>query len=228
MWDPQVAAFEQDFYLLRYDMRGHGSSSIPPGPYSIEDLASDVLAILDALEIPRAHFCGLSIGGVIGQWLGAYASDRLKSLVLCSTAAKIGTHETWDTRIAAVQAEGMSSIVEATLTRWLTDAFRQSNAPVIAFMKQMLESNNIAGYTAACAAVRDMDLRQAVKTITTPTLILAGESDPVTTVQDGEYLRTSITNSILVPLPAAHISNIEASETFTSEVLRFLLPESER
>jgi 3-oxoadipate enol-lactonase len=228
MWDPQAQAFEQHFHLLRYDMRGHGHSSTPKTPWSIADLASDVLAILDSLRISRAHFCGLSIGGAIGQWLGAYASDRLHKLVLCNTASKLGAPEIWNARIAKIEAEGMSSIAEATLARWFTSSFLASGNPVIASMKHMLEENNVAGYSATCAAIRDMDLSQAVKAIKAPTLILAGKFDPVTTVQDAVCLQTFIGGAALATIPAAHISNVEAPEIFTSEVLRFLLMEDKR
>ena len=225
MWDPQAQAFEQHFHLLRYDMRGHGRSSTAKAPYSIADLAGDVLAILDSLMISQAHFCGLSIGGAIGQWLGACAPDRLHKLVLCNTASKLGTPEMWNARIAKIEGEGMSSIAEATLARWFTSSFLASGNPVIASMRHMLEANNVAGYATTCAAIRDMDLRQVVKAIKAPTLILAGEFDPVTTVQDAVCLQTFISGAALVTIPAAHISNIEAPEIFTAEILRFLLTE---
>ncbi len=125
MWDPQAAEFRKRFRVLRYDTRGHGQSPVTPGPYSIEQLAKDVIALLDALDLGRVHFCGLSMGGMIGMWLALNAPERLHKLVLSNTAAKIGTSEGWNARIEAVQKNGMKSVASAILERWFTPAFRQ-------------------------------------------------------------------------------------------------------
>jgi 3-oxoadipate enol-lactonase len=222
MWDPQVTPFSEHFQLLRYDMRGHGESSVPPGPYTIEQLGGDLLLLLDRLLLSRVHFCGLSIGGVIGQWLAAYAPERLDSLVLCNTAAKIGVTATWNDRIAQVRANGMESIADAGMARWFTPSFMQANSATIATMRTELAHTNAEGYIASCEAIRDMDQRELVTTITTPTLIVAGAQDAVTTVQDAAKLQAAIAGSKVVTVEAAHISNIEAASSFNTAVLSFL------
>src|SRR2546425_1327999 len=160
MWDPQASEFEKHFRILRYDTRGHGQSSVTPGPYSIERLAKDVIALLDALDLDRVHFCGLSMGGMIGMWLGVNAPERLSKLVLCNTAAKIGTSEFWKARIDAVQKNGMKAVASAVVERWFSPAFRQKSPATISGTLKMLEEANPAGYAACCAAVRDFDFRE--------------------------------------------------------------------
>src|SRR5262245_6993574 len=155
MWNPQLPAFGSHFRLLRYNTRGHGSSSTTPGPYSIELLANDVLRLIDALQIDRFHFCGLSMGGQIGQWLGIYAAHRLHKLALCNTGARIGTLESWNTRIESVLARGMKDVSGTVISRWFTPAFASSNPGVVAGTRRMLESADPQGYTACCGAVRD-------------------------------------------------------------------------
>ena len=196
--------------------------SAPPGPYSIDLLGGDVLALLDALGVQKVHFCGLSVGGVIGQWLGVHAASRLSKLVLCNTAAKIGTPEIWNSRIAIVQKDGMQAIVEGVLGRWFTPSFLASNPPLLASMRHKLAAADPAGYTAACVAIRDMDLREDVTSIECPTLLVAGEFDLVTTVADARFLTDCITGATMTVLPAAHISNAEVPEQFNVPVLKFL------
>jgi 3-oxoadipate enol-lactonase len=222
MWAPQMAEFEREFQVLRYDMRGHGRSSTPPGPYSIEMLGEDVLALLDALGLESVHFCGLSIGGVLGQWLCIHAPSRLRKLVVCNTAAKIGSADTWNARISTVQREGMATIVDAVIARWFTAPFLAAGAPPIAALRGMLASADPAGYVAACAAVRDIDLREEVSSIQTPTLVVAGEFDVVTTIADAQFLKNRIADARLVSLPAAHISNAEVPAQFNAALLNFL------
>jgi 3-oxoadipate enol-lactonase len=223
LWDPQIPDFASHFRVLRYDTRGHGQSSVPPGPYNFDQIGSDVLGLLDGLGIESAFFCGLSMGGVVGQWLGIHAPGRLKKLVLCSTAAKIGNAETWNSRIDTVLNQGVSAIAPIQVARWFTPEF-QANAPeAIARASQLLESADPAGYAACCAALRDMDFREAINNITTPTLAVAGLHDPVTPPADLKYLVEHIPAAQYAELPASHLSNIEASEQFNRTVLRFLL-----
>ena len=178
MWEPQLATFESRYRVLRYDMRGHGQSDMT-GPCSIADLGQDVVALLDELRIPKVHFCGLSVGGVIGQWLGVNAAQRLASLVLCNTAAKIGTPDGWNQRIAEVTQDGMASITEAVLQRWFTPAFRDRSPEIMAAWRAMLLlANDPRGYVLLCTAIRDMDQRELVRNIRLPTLIIAGDHDP--------------------------------------------------
>jgi 3-oxoadipate enol-lactonase len=222
MWQPQLAALESRFHLLRYDMRGHGKSDVTEAACSIGTLGQDVLSLLDELQIGKVHFCGLSIGGVIGQWLGANAPERLKSLVLCNTAARIGTLESWNERIAAVEQGGVASIAQAVIQRWFTPAFRLASPGAVAPLQAMLLATNPRGYVLLCAALRDMDQRKLVESIRLPTYVIAGDHDPATTLEDAKFLQERIPGARLVPLPVAHISNVEAADQFNAAVIEFL------
>jgi 3-oxoadipate enol-lactonase len=222
LWDAQMAELERRFRILRYDTRGHGQSSVTPGDYTIEQLGRDVLGLLDALGLDRAHFCGLSVGGMIGIWLGIHASGRLHRLVLCNTATRIGTKEMWNTRIATVRKDGMKSVASAVIERWFTPAFRASCPETVARAQRMVESSPPEGYAACCAAIRDMDQSQSVAQIRVPTLIIYGGSDKVTPVSDALFLAGQIERSVMVELAAAHLSKVEQSEAFTEAVSSFL------
>jgi 3-oxoadipate enol-lactonase len=222
MWQPQLAALESKFHLLRYDTRGHGNSDLTEEACEISTLGHDVLALLDELRMDTVHFCGLSVGGVIGQWLGANAPDRLGSLILCNTAAKIGTPELWNKRIADVEQHGMAAITEGALERWFTPAFRLASPEAVAPFRRMLLATNPRGYTLLSAAIRDMDQRELVEKIRVPTCVIAGEHDPATTLDDAKFLQARIPGATLVPLPVAHISNVEAAARFNQTVLDFL------
>jgi 3-oxoadipate enol-lactonase len=222
MWDPQMAELEQRFRILRYDTRGHGQSTVTSGDYSIEQLGRDVLGLLDALRFDRVHFCGLSMGGMIGMWLGIYASDRLHRLVLCNTAARIGTQEMWNARIATVCKDGMKPVAAAVIERWFTPEFRASFPEKVAHAQRMLENSPPEGYAACCAAIRDMDQREAVAQIKAPTLVIYGGKDPVTPAADAHFLKDRIPGAVEVELPAAHLSNVEQADAFTEAVSYFL------
>jgi len=222
MWDAQVPALTAHFRVLRYDTRGHGASAVTPGPYSIEQLGRDVVGLLDGLDIERAHFCGLSMGGMTGMWLGVNAPERLRRLVLANTAAQVGPPDNWNARIAKVRAGGMTAISSAVLERWFTPPFHVQHPEQIAATRQMLESMPADGYVAACAAVRDMDQRVAIRGIPVPTLVIAGTGDLATPPADGRFLADAIVGARYVELPAAHISNIEAAAAFTSQLVEFL------
>jgi len=222
MWDPELPAFEKHLRVLRYDTRGHGQSSVTPGPYRIEQLGRDVLHILDRLSLRRVHFCGLSLGGMTGMWLGINAPDRLQKLILCNTAARIGSAETWNARIEAVRKSGMKSVAPAVIERWFTPAFRAAAPETIAQTQRMMEASPPEGYVACCAAIRDMDQREAISSINVPTLVIAGAQDAATPPADGQFLAGKIRGARYVELPAAHLSNVEAAAQFSSEVLRFL------
>ena len=222
MWAPQMPALLQHFRVLRHDARGHGRSDVPPGPYSTAQLGADVLALMDHLGIARAHFCGLSMGGMIGMWLGTHHAGRLDRLALCNTAAKIGTPETWNPRIAKVEAEGMASIVDTVLERWFTDRFRARAPEQVAVVRDMLLNTAPAGYSANCAAVRDMDQRADLASIRVPTLVIAGTHDGSTPAADGRAVADAIPGARYVELDAAHLSNWEQSEQFTQALVAFL------
>lgn len=222
MWAKQLELLGQEFNILRYDTRGHGESEVAAGEYSIEMLGKDVLDILDDLKIEKVHFCGLSIGGLTGQWLGIHAPERLNKLILCNTAAKIGNKEGWNTRIETVQQNGLNSIVSGTQERWFTPEFVAENKEEVDSVLATFVQTPVAGYIACCAAVRDADFTAEVSKISMPTLIIAGTEDLVTTVKDGDFLIEKIPNSILATLKTAHISNIEKADDFTKLLIDFL------
>lgn len=225
MWDAQMAAFAEHFRVLRYDTRGHGQSLVTEGPYSIEQLGHDVLALLDALHIERAAFCGLSMGGLIGQWLAINAPQRIQRLVLCNTAAKIGSPEVWNPRIETVLRDGQAAMLalrDASIARWFTPEFAQAQPALVEPVVGMLAATLPLGYAANCAAVRDADFREQVASIVVPTLIVCGTADAVTTPEHGRFMRERIRGAKLVEFHAAHLSNVEAGERFTRRVLDFL------
>jgi 3-oxoadipate enol-lactonase len=222
MWDLQIPELEQRFRILRYDTRGHGQSSVTPGDYTIEQLGRDVLGLLDSLGLDRVHFCGLSMGGVIGIWLGIHTPNRLHRLVLCNTAARIGKKEMWNARIATVRKDGMKSVAAAVVERWFTPEFRASSAATVARAQKMLESSPPEGYAACCAAIRDIDQSEAIARIKTPTLVIYGASDPVTPGSDAQFLAARIRGAEKVEIAAAHLSNIEQAQAFSETVSDFL------
>jgi 3-oxoadipate enol-lactonase len=223
MWGPQAALFKEHFSLLRFDTRGHGLSSIPSDPFGIADTIHDVIALLDHLHLRRASFCGLSMGGMVGQWLAVHAAERFRSFVFCNTAAKIGTAESWNQRIDLVISQGMQAIVPSVLERWFTREYREACPKVIDHTAQMLLQTERRGYTLSCEAIRDMDFRNLVGTIHAPTLAVYGTKDPVTTPEDARSLFEQIPNASTLSLNAAHLSNIEAADAFSRGVLHFLL-----
>lgn len=222
MWDPQVPIFAPNFRILRYDTRGHGQSSVSPGPYTIDQLARDVLTLLDQLRIDRVHFCGLSMGGMIGMLLAMQSPHRLRKLVLCNTAPKIASAEQWNTRIDTVRKQGMKGVVDGVLERWFTPLFRSRSPAAIESTKRMLLTTPVEGYASCCAAIRDADMRDAISRIRVPTLIISGAHDPVSPPSDGHFMEQHIFGAQYKELSAAHLSNIEAAEAFTMEVSNFL------
>src|SRR5271166_2968093 len=222
MWDAQVAKLEGRFRILCYDTRGQGQSSVTPGDYTIQQLGRDVIGLLDSLGVDRVHFCGLSMGGMIGVWLGIHAPDRLNRLILCNTAACIGTKEMWNARIATVRKDGMKPVAAAVVERWFTPEFRASNGEQISKTKRMLENSPPEGYISCCAAVQDMDQREEVARIKAPTLVIYGGLDPVSPASDVEFLTNQIRGAGKVELHAAHLSNVEQPAAFTEAVRDFL------
>jgi len=223
VWDGQAEVLKGHVQVLRYDTRGHGESGIGRVPFSIADLARDVLRLLDSLKIERASFCGLSMGGVIGQWLGIHAPERLDKLILCNTAAKIGNSETWDARIETVLREGLAPVIPGTLERWFTADFRRGQPESVARVREMLETTDVRGYAGCCAAIRDADFRKEVATIGAPTLVIAGSDDPVTTTMDALFLASTIHGAQYIELKAAHLSNLGAMLEFNAALFNFLI-----
>lgn len=222
MWEPQMTAFGGHFRVLRYDARGHGGSDAPQGPYGIDQLGRDVLGLMDGLEIEKANFCGLSMGGMTGLWLGIHAPERFHRLALCNTGAKIGTDELWNARIDTVRAKGMAAVADAVLERWYTPDFRERAPDIIDSTRQMLVATDPAGYCACCAAVRDMDQRAALVSIPVPTLVIAGTRDRATAPAEGHFIAERVPGARYVELDVAHLSNVEQAEAFNRALLDFL------
>jgi 3-oxoadipate enol-lactonase len=224
MWDDQSSVLRERFRLLRYDQRGHGDSPVPSGPYKIEDLGLDVLALLDRLEIEHASFCGLSIGGLVGMWLASEVSGRVERLVLCCTAARFDS-DFYDDRAHKVRAEGVGSIADAVLERWFTPEFRASRPETVEWAESMLRGTPVEGYAGCCEVLRDTDMWSRLGEIQAPTLVVAGAEDPATTVDQAEEIHDSIQGARLVVVEgAAHLANIEQPEAVTREILNHLEP----
>ncbi len=222
MWDLQTPVLEKRFRVLRYDTRGHGRTAVTPGPYSIEQLGRDVLALLDGLHLGRVHFCGLSMGGMIGQWLGIHAPGRIHRLVLCSTSPKIGTLEIWNARIDAIRKGGMNSVATAVVERWFTPEFRARAPEAAVALLGLLQATSPDGYVACCEAIRDADFREAVASIRVPVQVMMGARDPATPPADGRALAQSIPGARYVELEGSHICNVESFERFNAELMSFL------
>lgn len=224
MWSAQVPALlDAGFRVLRYDTRGHGKSGAPPSPWSIADLAGDALALLDALDIARVHFCGLSLGGMTGQWLGTHHGDRLHSLTLCATTAFAGPPAVWQERIAMVEAGGMGAVCEATINRWFTAAGQAAVPAAIAPIRAQIMATPVAGYTGCGGAIAAMDQRESITAIRTPTLVMVGADDPSTPVAASEFLQQQIPGARLVVVPdSMHLFNVECPGEFNRALLAFL------
>jgi 3-oxoadipate enol-lactonase len=222
MWDAQAPALSEAFRVIRYDSRGHGQSDAPAGDYSIARLGADALAVLDSLQIETAAFVGLSKGGMVGQWLGAHAPERLTRLVLANTAAWMGPPQAWQARIETVLRDGMGAITEAVLERWFTPGFREKAPEAVAPVRDMLLATSPIGYAGCCAAIRDMDQRDSLHAIHVPTLVIGGLQDPATPPEKAEEIAAAVADAWLVMLDAAHLSNIEQAGAFTAALLEFL------
>jgi 3-oxoadipate enol-lactonase len=222
MWDQQVPELTKHFRLLRYDRRGHGKSGVPQGPYTMELLGRDVLAILDGMGINKIHWCGLSMGGMVGQWLGANAPERLDKLILSNTSSHYPDKTPWHDRIKAVREGGIAAVADRVLSAWFTKDFIASQPMEVARMKDMMLSTKPDGYIACCEAVRDMDHREILAQITVPTLVIAGRHDPATPVAAGEFIRSRIPGASMHVIDAAHISNVELPHEYLDVVLGFL------
>jgi 3-oxoadipate enol-lactonase len=222
MWDSQLQPFTQDFRLVRYDRRGHGKSGVTKGPYSMDMLGRDALAIMDALGLTKVSWCGLSMGGMVGQWLGANAPERIERLVLANTSCYYPVKDFWQDRIKLVSEKGLTAIVGPNMERWFTKDFRDREPKIVARMAETFVKTPVEGYLGCCAAIRDMDHRDLLPKIKAPTLIIAGNSDAATPMDAAIFIQKHIPGAALTVLEAAHISNIEQAGAFTSEVLGFL------
>lgn len=223
MWDWTIPALTDKYRVLRYDMRGHGQSGTTPAPYSIPQLADDAVALLDALKIAKVHFVGLSMGGMIGQQLGARYADRVHSLSLCDTASEMSPRSVWEDRLATAREKGVPGLAEGTLQRWFTAPFLKRAPQDIEKVRRMILGTGLEGYIGCASAVRDMAQTTMLLKIKAPTLVLTGRQDPATTVDHSTVIHRMIDGSQMVVLEdAAHLSNIEQPEAFNRTVRTFI------
>ena len=223
MWDA-VRPHLSSLRVLRYDHRGHGASPVPPGPYAISDLGQDLIRLLDRLGIERVSFCGLSLGGMVGQWLGAHAADRLDRLMLCCTAPKMLRPADYAARAVLVRREGMAPIAETVLGRWFTPAFFADAPELVASIREALLATPVEGYAASCEALAAMDLRDDLPQIAVPTLVVAGENDQATPPEQSRAMAAAIPHAQLVVIPGApHLASVEQPEAIAEQILRWVL-----
>lgn len=222
MWDAQAAALAPHFRVLRYDYRGHGGSSTPPAPYSLAALGGDVVGLLDHCGIARANYCGLSIGGLIGQWLALNAAERFDRFILCSTGAKLGTEESWNQRIEQVRAQGTAPSAASALERWFTRAFAEQHAEIVEAIRAQIERTRPEGYIGCIGALKDGDFRERLHEIRTPTLAIAGKSDRTTPPESLQFIAGRIPGAHYIELAGAHLCNVESAEGFNRALIHFL------
>ena len=226
VWDAQLAALTARFRVLRHDLPGHGESPVPDGPVSVEAIGRGVLALLDEFAAGPAAFCGLSLGGMVGMWLGANAPDRIDRLVLACTGASLGTPEMYAERSVLVRREGMGVTLDGARERWFTPAFRDS--PAARRILEDLCAVPAEGYAACCEAVGRFDFREELAAVASPTLVVYGEDDPVTPPPVVDELAEGIPGARRVGIPqAAHLANVEQPEAFNAAVLSHLLEGTE-
>jgi 3-oxoadipate enol-lactonase len=223
LWGFQVQEFSKRFRVVRYDRRGHGRSSLGNAPRTMETLGRDALAIMDALGLDTVHWCGISMGGMVGQWLAANAPGRIDKLILSNTSAYFPNRAPWDNRIKAIRENGLDSIADAIMAIWFTADFRARAPETVAIMRAMLCATPVEGYIASCETVRDMDLRPLLPMITAPTLVIAGKHDQSTPVEAADYIRAHVESALLTVLDAAHITNVELPAVYTELVTNFLI-----
>jgi 3-oxoadipate enol-lactonase/4-carboxymuconolactone decarboxylase len=225
MWEPQIQDLLPHFRVLRYDTRGHGASEAPPAEYSVEQLGLDVLGLVEALKLPKFAFCGLSLGGAVGQWLAVHAPERLTGLILANTSPRMGTLELWNKRIIAVQHGGMAAISDTAMQRFFSpESLARSNAYVES-IRSVLLGTDVTGYVGCCAALRDFDFKGNLSQIGIPTLVVVGDLDVSTPwTGNGQILVQGILHASVMRLSAAHLSNLEAPKSFTAALFAFLQP----
>jgi 3-oxoadipate enol-lactonase len=224
MWEPQLAALTRTYRVIRFEHRGHGRSPSPGGPYTMDDLGADVLALMDRLGLKRAAYGGLSLGGMVGQWLAINAPERITRLILISTSAHMPPPEAWHERAAAVRQAGTTAAVaDAVLGRWFTPGFAERRPQVIARYREMVSSSPADGYAACCEAIAGMDLRGGLSRIAVPTLVLVGAQDPSTPPVHAETIAGGVPGARLEVLdPGAHLLNVERDTDVTRRFVNHL------
>lgn len=222
MWDEQVAALKNDFKVVRYDRRGHGQSTTSSTPFTIADLGKDAIALIDHLGLEKVHFCGLSIGGLVGQWLGVNAADRLRSLTVCATAAKIGAAEAWIERAALVREQGLSPLLAGTEERWFTPEFVQNNPQVVKAILAEFLQNSAEGYAQCCEALATADFNADLAKITVPTLCVYGDDDAVCPPSDLIHIAKNVQQGQEIGVAGRHIFNLESVAPFNAALTHFI------
>ena len=225
MWDPQVPAMSERHRVVRYDLRGHGASPAPAGPYEIADLGADLLALLDRLEIERATLCGVSIGAMTTIWVAAHAPERVERVVLCCTSSKFGAEAAgvYRERAQLVLEQGLEPVADGALERWFTPPFRAANPELMAQVRRGLTGTSGVGYAGCCEALAALDLRPELGSITAPALVISGASDPATPPEHGRAIADGIADSRFELIAdAAHLANIERAEQVTPLMLGFI------
>jgi 3-oxoadipate enol-lactonase len=222
MWDKALPALEEKHRVLRFDMRGHGESEASVAPLGIEQLGHDVLRLMDEVKADKASICGVSLGGLVGLWLGIHSGNRVDRLILANTAARIGTHEMWEQRIATVRSAGMSELAAATLERWFTPTYRAEHPEEMEQIREMIAATDPQGYATCCEVLRDSDLRAEAAEVKAASLVITGKHDPATPREDGWALHLGIPHSSYVELNASHMSAWECANEFAEAVLQHL------
>jgi len=225
MWDPQIEAFRQRYRVLAYDARGHGASEAPPGPYTLELLADDLKALLDALGVERPHYCGLSMGGMIGQTFALRFPGRLRTLTLADTTSRFPpeVRPVWAERIRTAETQGMEALAPPTLERWFTAAFRAENPALVDSIRRLIVATPVAGYVGCAHAIVAIDLTARLGAIACPALVIVGEDDPGTPVAMARAIHAQLPDARLVVIPrAAHLTNLEAPVAFNGALEEFL------
>lgn len=223
MWDDQVEALSERYELVRYDARGHGKSSLGSNrELTLDHLARDALAVLDACGIARAHLCGISLGGMTAMYIATHWPDRALKIALCNTSPHMPTREMWQSRIDTVLKQGMQPLIDGVIERWFTPEFRAAEPDKVERVRRMLVATDPVGYAACAAAIRDMDQRESIKSIASKTLVVCGSRDPATGLAHAELIANAVADSTLVMLEAAHLSNVERPDEFTATLLEFL------
>lgn len=221
MWEPQMASLTARYRVLRYDTHGHGVTR-KSGQVDLAQLGRDVIALLDHLDIAAAHFCGISMGGLTGLWLACHHPQRMLSVAVINSAARIGDEAGWRARAQTVRAEGMRAIAASAPERWFSPTFRRSSPETVAALCQQLAETSAEGYAACCDALATADLRAEIASIRLPVLLIAGKEDPVTTVADAQFMHQRIAGSSMLTVNASHLSTIEAPEAVNAALLSFL------
>ena len=223
MWDPQTGPLSERYRVIRYDLRGHGRSPVPPGPYRLEDLTDDVLALLDRLDVAQAHLVGLSLGGMVALQVAATATDRVDRMVLCCTSAYMPPADGWHDRATTVRTKGVAAVADAVVDRWLTPAFADASPELVDRLRAMALATPDEGYAACCEAIASMDLRADLPRITASTLLIAGADDPATPPAHAEAIAAGLPRARTVVVgPAAHLANVEQPRAVTRHILDHL------